>query len=70
MSSNIFQYEYCYYYCYDINCRDSMAQDMREDSEVVLQAVSQHGLALQFARGAEVVGKTWEKKHETLTRGW
>ena len=32
-----------------VNCRDSMAQEMREDSEVVLQAVSQHGLALQFA---------------------
>ena len=33
-----------------------MAQDMREDSEVVLQAVSQHGLALQFAEAR----RSWE----------
>ena len=38
-----------------------MAQDMREDSEVVLQAVSQHGLALQFAEARRSWGKHGKK---------
>ena len=48
---------------------------MREDSEVVLQAVSQHGLALQFAEAAGVpdvrmAGGCWENMGKNTWKTW